>query len=118
MADLTDDDVDSFIYSAFATPNEVMLAKHIKALRERCEWRPIETAPRGQILVFDLWSNGKRYADCGWDRPTYSDMPKGTRCFVQFNASYDCDGPIDEEVKNPTHWMPLPMPPRSAAGES
>lgn len=29
------------------------------------------------------------------------------------NAERDCDGPVDVEVKNPTHWQ-LPQPPEGA----
>lgn len=72
------------------------------------EWQPIETAPRDCGDFIDLWAQGRRYTDCAWGRPTYGKE----NCWVQMDAGYDCNGPIDEPVINPTHWMPLPEPPK------
>lgn len=74
------------------------------------DWQPIETAPKDHVTSFDLWAHGNRLTDCMWGRPTYSNSKE--LCWIQLNASYDSNGPVDEEVRNPTHWMPLPEPPK------
>jgi hypothetical protein len=72
------------------------------------EWQPIETAPKDgtRILV----------VDCGfvqiarWDEEfdNYND-----RQGVPAWATFACDdGFYSEYAENPTHWMPLPEPPR------
>jgi hypothetical protein len=72
------------------------------------EWQPIETAPRDFVTTVDLWAGGQRYADCFWGRPTY-----GPKEYAWCHEErYDSDGPVDELVRNPTHWMPLPEPPQ------
>lgn len=71
-------------------------------------WQKIETAPKDFDTIIDLWAMGMRYADCTWKKPTYGKEP----CWVQIDAGYDCDGPIDEPVNSPTHWMLPPEPPK------
>ena len=74
------------------------------------EWQPIETAPAHHSgKQIDLWAAGERYADCWWGWPTYGGK-KGVYGWVH-RSGYDCDGPVDDWVPNPTHWMPLPEPP-------
>ena len=71
-------------------------------------WKDIQTAPGFGSRV-DLWANGERYTDCWWGFPTYGGR-KGQYGWVH-QSGYDCDGPVDDWVPNPTHWMPLPAPP-------
>ena len=70
-------------------------------------WRPIETAPKDFVTVFDGW-NGDRVADVCWGHPEYS--PKGHRgwCVSAYEHGH---GWVLDEVKNLTHWMPLPDAP-------
>lgn len=84
----------------------VVRASDYEALQSQGGWQPIETAPK-VIDSIDLWANGRRYTDCIWSKPTYG----SGQCWVQLDASYDSNGPIDEEVRNPTHWMHPPKPP-------
>jgi len=62
------------------------------------EWQPIETAPRdgSDILIGGDFSyaGGVLMASCvdGYPHPTFSDM--------------------QGDFYNPTHWMPLPEPPK------
>ena len=76
-------------------------------------WRPIETAPKDFVTEIDIWGNGERWTDCSWMRPTYG--PKEYRWCR--HAYDDCNGPVFNEVVNPTHWMPLPTQPDSQGGE-
>ena len=72
------------------------------------EWMPIESAPRDfGVTLFDVW-NGDRVADCWWGTPTYGPAIFG----VVYRASYDCNGPVNEYVNKPSHWMLLPEPPK------
>ena len=71
------------------------------------DWQPIETAPKNEVVMIDLWAGGERHTDCGWGKPTYGKE----KCWVSIGSGYDCNGPVDEKVYNVTHWMPLPEPP-------
>ena len=59
------------------------------------EWQPIETAPKGARYIWI--SDGKR-SMIGY----FSEM------FKQWET---LDGPRTV-IRNPTHWMPLPDPPK------
>jgi hypothetical protein len=68
--------------------------------REGAAWQPIETAPMDGTEV-DLWANGRRtdcHIHCGewlkWMSTSVDDEPRWL--------------PIEQ----PTHWMPLPEPPK------
>lgn len=67
-------------------------------------WQPIETAPWDGTTV-DLWSelSGTRETDARWT---------GSR-WVRLGWNEMNDGPGVEEVYHPTHWMPLPDPPKA-----
>lgn len=82
-----------------------------EALRDR-EWRPIESAPKdgSQFLV---WVHAEQhgendedeqrvadisFCDIGWWRTPYG--------YVDYGANQTHD------VEHPTHWMPLPEPPK------
>lgn len=69
----------------------------LAALKARIQWRPLSTAPTDGtcILVSDADGDVRQ---AKWDKP-------GWWC------GYDCYG-NDAFVERPTHWMPLPPPPK------
>lgn len=72
------------------------------------EWQSIDTAPRDFGSVIDLWAKGERHTDCCWMWPTY-----GVKEYEWCRHAYDdCDGPVYNVVRDATHWMPLPAPPK------
>ncbi len=74
-------------------------------------WQPIETAPKkGSFLVFGGWwvSDSKDGNDRQLSAVAHVNRSYGYRKFHVANA--------DEfwpHIENPTHWMPLPMPPET-----
>jgi hypothetical protein len=65
-------------------------------------WQTIETAPKDvAILVWDEWEKGMGVAQWVHEWESW--------CWAQAAASdeYPANGPI-----RPTHWMPLPEPPK------
>ncbi len=69
------------------------------------EWKPIGTAPHDgmEVLVF---GNGS-YAVACWNGEEWRDMGD-----IGWAGMYGDDG------NQPTHWMPLPEPPKVGAGET
>lgn len=64
------------------------------------EWQLIETAPKkGKI---DLWCDGIRFTGCYWDHICGEYRTSGTAGVLQ-------------RIKNATHWMPIPDPPKQKA---
>ncbi|EMX8720891.1 TPA: DUF551 domain-containing protein [Pseudomonas aeruginosa] len=59
------------------------------------EWKPIETAPQGTLV---LMCNMKAKDVRGW-------------AFVDWVVNGKCCG---NRFHEPTHWMPLPEPPQDA----
>lgn len=79
------------------------------------EWQPIDTAPKDGTVV-DVWSDGQRYADARFDVPGDPDCePDGsvapTWVHLDWHTTYDV-WEYFEIVPQPTHWMPLPEPPK------
>lgn len=69
--------------------------KELNELRERCEWRPIESAPKDgtRVLLYrDLWMESMGV--CFWDGVQCEWRPVNGSCFP-----------------GSSHWMPLPEPP-------
>lgn len=65
------------------------------------EWRDIETAPKDGDEI-DLWGGGRRWTDCHWHLGEW----------LRWD-SYSVDAePTWQRIHAPTHWMPLPEPPR------
>jgi hypothetical protein len=70
------------------------------------EWQPIETAPRYTDGI-DIYGIMGRHTDCFWGKETY-----GKECGWVYQSHYDSNGPVFELVREATHWMPLPEPPK------
>ena len=73
------------------------------------EWLPIETAPKDgtSILVWPPTWTGKAASIAKWDEDRYSKNPRPywlrDDAFNRVTISRE---------KPPTHWMPLPPPPK------
>lgn len=87
-----------FIYAAQAVR---------EALAARDEWMPIETAPeREAILVYGgIWQS--EINDSCSAAESISLVSKIDGRFEEMGGTY-----YSTWVKNPTHWMPLPAPPK------
>lgn len=70
------------------------------------DWQPIETAPRDGTRIILLRKNGPVFG-C-WDDDRYSTKPRPYWTHDQVRAF----GNVDARKVPPTHWMPLPAPPR------
>ena len=77
------------------------------------EWQPIETAPKDGTWV--LLTGGVIFY--GWDGDDFPDCVVGQYVSDQY-VSEDkwqfawYDGGCYGEYEHPTHWMPLPAPPK------
>lgn len=71
---------------------------------EQAQWRPIETAPKDGTRV-DLWQQGHRVTDAFWD--------EGEEWWC-IDSLYSDGEPCPLAVSpEPTHWRPLPAPPKA-----
>lgn len=82
------------------------------------EWQPIETAPKDGEEIIGVFCNDYGYQD----KPTV--YGPWTMCFVRgkWMASWEGASVIEYESYagttyketpiNPTHWMPMPTPPK------
>lgn len=70
------------------------------------EWQPIESAPIQPFVKEDWFLSGKRILACQKSRFTfiasYGYTSKGKGRWIDHNG----------RVCTPTHWMPLPEPPK------
>lgn len=74
-------------------------------------WQPIETAPKDGTNIL-LYENGI-ICVCSYVKPhLLSDDAKYWTPMAGGLQLYDFNGDIVEEFESPTHWMPLPEPPR------
>lgn len=77
------------------------LVGYVNAMEAATAWRPIETAPRGLILVCGGVGAYEPVAIAHWS----SDADRrGNPGWVSENWPYPCTDPADM----PTHWLPLP----------
>jgi hypothetical protein len=83
-----------------------------KQLREATQWQPIGTAPKDGSMLF-LWSMGIHQGSwcidegySGDEEPSWFDNSRDS-----FTTGYSAS-PL-----NPTHWMPLPEPPKDKQNE-
>jgi Protein of unknown function (DUF551) len=66
-------------------------------------WQPIETAPKDcDILVYDTYNGGTFYVAC-WAKTDTGDDAWGYAPDTFAGGCLECV---------PTHWMPLPEPPK------
>ncbi len=86
-------------------------------------WQPIDTAPK-DVWVLVSWKGGlpEPYENGPWDYGM-KDVPPPPAMTALWRPSEYCDdggnwrsysedGGFYGEIPNPTHWMPLPEPPR------
>jgi len=74
-------------------------------------WRPIATAPKDGTIIL-VWRYGEIQM-VKWAKNNCNEWwskPDGTH--ISRFDKYDSGEPMDEEI--PTHWMPLPDPPKDA----
>lgn len=64
------------------------------------DWQPIATAPKDQVI--DVFCNGKRYAN------VHRTSDKGWGAWANEEGAII----IHEHWNWPTHWAPLPEPPK------
>lgn len=69
------------------------------------QWQQIETAPRDGTVI-DLWA-GARRADCFWW--VSEDCDDDSHWRQEYAEVGGCSFAVDA---TPTHWMPLPEPPK------
>ena len=75
------------------------------------KWQSIETAPKDRTPIL-AW-NGRFVSEALWEPDADDDGHVGWcystfynhECYGNYNNSYDKDA-------QPTHWMPLPKPPK------
>jgi hypothetical protein len=78
------------------------------------EWQPIETAPKDgtRILVYEPSGGLDEVFACVWG--VYWPGPRNVPEYAarRANGWVEFDGMDDRQtVDEPTHWMPLPVPP-------
>lgn len=84
------------------------------------EWRPIETAPKDgtEIILFCPRGDGTpgktyRLTSGSWFiPPTCTYTPDPEEDFDEPPSWLSWDGGFSENTMMPTHWMPLPEPPK------
>jgi hypothetical protein len=74
-------------------------AAMIRQLLAESEWQPIETAPRDGTWVLCMWEE--------------DETPYVAALMYDCDRWYDADG---DDYLDPTHWRPLPAPPKGGAG--
>lgn len=86
------------------------------------EWFPIETAPRDGTML-DLWIDDGRHTNVYWGRPQHTCGEAGSYCdccpsydgWVCADLNAYLTGAEGYSCNDPTHWRPLPSPPRGTA---
>lgn len=66
------------------------------------EWQPIKTAPKDGTMIL-VWPSRAWIEECDKGEVVYWDVEEETW------AGY---GPLADDYTGPTHWMPLPEPPK------
>lgn len=69
------------------------------------EWKPVETPPRDgeTVLCFWGWPPRTKYPPACWSVGTYE------------NEKWRYPDNQEDDYADPTHWMPLPAPPKTGA---
>lgn len=96
-------------------PGDIMRDKMMQLERELnatiIKWQPIETAPRNGLSII-IRSSGNRLAIARWEEMRF--VGTGWMVFVPCNGGWGngTDTFIYLKEDQPTHWMPLPKPPK------
>jgi hypothetical protein len=104
------------VLEAVAAERDAALSELAK-LRAEAEWRPIESAPRDGTAIL-LWDASKNVVVSGcWHNEPEHDSPingyePGWAWWVSDEDTVMWDGGPDDI---PTHWLPLPSPPKDPA---
>ena len=71
------------------------------------EWQPIETAPKDgtKVLLFVDTGYEARIHPGKWNDDRYAKRPRPYWDYLYFQT-------MDSRDHQPTHWMPLPAPPK------
>lgn len=81
--------------------------KTIRQALEQMQWRPIETAPKDvNVLVYCEGVEGEVSYEI--EEPT---IVKAHKYSDDYWVATDTDY-YEVTLKNPTHWMPIPFPPK------
>lgn len=72
------------------------------------DWQPIETAPKDGSRILGAWQDVMSVYH--WDTQSFHTRPNPYWARDFHPVYYD-------RSQQPTHWMPLPDPPRAAGGE-
>lgn len=76
------------------------------------EWQPIDTAPKETELLVGKWVGEEwRICQSGYYYDSGNEF-EGERPYWYWHCDWDNGGVTDDE--GPTHWMPLPEPPKRA----
>ena len=87
------------------------------------EWQPIETAPKDGSEIIGVYSNDYGYLDkptvygpwtCRFERNKWMASHDGIGV-IEYMSDFGTE--YKEAEMDPTHWMPLPEPPKEQ-GES
>lgn len=116
MTTLTDDELLAWLESGrgFSAQAQQQLAARFRELLAQQEWQPIDTAPdHTPILAYGIWQGeingiGKKTVDI-------IQGPVGTSDADDEMAWWGClTGDAYACWLKPTHWRPLPAPPKDA----
>lgn len=111
-----EEEVGEIVGSDFARQLERELAE----AKAENQWRPIETAPKDGTHI-DLWVSGEfpgRYPDAYFGMPPHECGEYGPYCDSDWHSAkpgWVCGtfGEFICTMESPTHWRPLPTPPKS-----
>lgn len=82
------------------------LARQVKELESEREWQPIDTAPKdGTRVLLGRFTGNKKARREGFRAIDWYRQPKDGAGYVGF-------GSFNPEHWPPTHWKPLPEPPK------
>jgi hypothetical protein len=87
------------------------LVTTLQAEQEASGWQPIETAPKEHDNM--LLSDGVAVSQGGWLTQTDQGAEYEGQCGAPSPGWWSVDS-----IEHPTHWMPLPSPPRQAEREA
>ncbi len=93
----------AYCYFVIAVIDILPIARAIMAERERDKWQPIETAPKdGTHIILPRF--GDEYFEVA-----------GGEWRLNPKAGEDGLNGFEAWISNPTHWMPIPTPPKQEA---